>query len=96
MPRFYGVIEATIIVKDVKRALQFYVDVIGYKKSDYDAGPRAAIIEIGPKRYMGLWEPGVRFSNYLSPDRNKEYFGNKPGQYHLVLGVHRDDVPGLA
>ncbi len=96
MPRFYGVIEAAIIVKDVKRALKFYMDVVGFEKSKHDAGPRAAIVKIGPRHFMGLWEPGVWTSNYLSPERNHEYFGHKPGQCHLVFGVHRDDVSALA
>lgn len=96
MPRFYGVIEVAILVKDVKRALQFYVDVVGFEKTEHDVGPRAAILKTGPKHYMGLWEPGVWRSNYLSPERNREYFGHQPGQYHLVFGVHRDDVPALA
>ncbi len=95
MPRYYGVIEAAIIVNDVKRALNFYVDVVGFERTRHDVGPRAAILKTGPKHFMGLWEPGVWRSNYLSPQRNREYFGNQPGQYHLVFGVHRDDVPAL-
>ncbi|MSQ08924.1 MAG: VOC family protein [Dehalococcoidia bacterium] len=96
MPRFFGVIEAAIIVHDVKVALGFYVDVVGFEKTAYDVGPRAAIVKTGPRHYMGLWEPGVWRSNYLSPERNNRYFGQRPGQYHLVFGVHRDDVPALA
>jgi catechol 2,3-dioxygenase-like lactoylglutathione lyase family enzyme len=93
--RFYGIIEAAVIIADIKRALQFYVDVVGFERTQHAVGSRAAILKIGPDRYMGLWEPGVWFSNYLTPRRNREYFGHKPGQYHLVFGVHRDDVNAL-
>lgn len=96
MLRFYGIIEAAIIVQDIKRALKFYVDLVGFEKTSHDVGPGAAILKIGPRHYMGLWEPGTWRSNYLAPARNREYFGHRPGQYHLVFGVHADDVPGLA
>jgi catechol 2,3-dioxygenase-like lactoylglutathione lyase family enzyme len=96
MARFYGIVEAAVIIADLKRALKFYVDIVGFERTSHDVGPRAAILKIGPERYMGLWEPGVWFSSYLSAARNRQYFGNEPGQYHLVFGVHRDDVAGLA
>jgi catechol-2,3-dioxygenase len=96
MPRFYGIVEAAVIIADLKRAMKFYVDVVGFERTPHDVGPKAAILKIGPDRYMGLWEPGAWFSNYLSPERNRQYFGHKQGQYHLVFGVHRDDVPALA
>jgi catechol 2,3-dioxygenase-like lactoylglutathione lyase family enzyme len=96
MPKFYGVIEAAMVVKDVKRSLGFYVDVVGFERTGHDVGPRAAIVKTGPRHFLGLWEPGTWFSRYLSPQRNREYFGHKPGQYHLVFGVQASEVPGIA
>lgn len=96
MPRFYGIVEAAIIVANVKRASDFYVGLVGFERTKHDVGQRGAILKIGTDRYMGLWEPGAWFSNYLSKVRNAEYFGHRPGQYHLVFGIHRDDVPALA
>ncbi len=96
MFRYYGIAELAIVVSDLKRSLEFYVDLLGFEPTRHDFGERARILKIGPNRYMGLWEPGVWRSDFLSPERSRRYFGNEVAPTHPVFAVHQDDVPRIA
>ena len=94
--RYYGLAELAIVVSDLQRAKDFYIDVLGFELSEHDMGERACILRIGENRFMGLWEPGVWKSDFLSPERSASYFGNEVAPTHPVIAVHQDDVPQIA
>ena len=94
--RYYGIAELAIVVSNLKRAERFYVDILGFERTEHDVGERARILKIGEDRYLGLWEPGAWKSDFLSPDRSASYFGNHVAPTHPVFAVHQDDVPAIA
>ena len=96
MFRYYGIAELAIVVSDLRRALAFYVDILGFEPTEHDVGEHARILRIGERRYLGLWEPGVWKSDFLSPERGARYFGNQVAPTHPVFAVHQDDVPAIA
>lgn len=96
MPRYFGIAELAIVVSDLKRSLEFYVDILGLEPTEHDFGEHARILKMGEHRFLGLWEPGEWKSDFLSPDRSADYFGNAVAPTHPVIAVHQDDVPELA
>lgn len=93
---YYGVAELAIVVSNLRRSRQFYIDVVGFEPTEIDVGERACILKISDKHYLGLWEPGVWKSDYLSPERNASYFGNQLGPVHPVFAIDQRDMPILA
>ncbi len=96
MFRYYGIAELAIVVSDLKKSLEFYVDLLGFEPTEHDFGESARILKIGENRFMGLWEPGVWKSDFLSPERSSSYFGNEVAPTHPVFAVHQEDVPKIA
>ena len=94
--RYYGIAELAIVVSDIRRAKEFYVSLLGFEEQPVDVGPRACILKIGHRRFMGLWEPGAWTSDYLPPEVRARYFGRTVGQVHPVFAVHQEDVPAIA
>ncbi len=93
-----GYAEVAIVISDIERSTQFYVDVLGYEvfSPPNFVPPRGArLIKVGPDNVLGLWEPGVWMSDYLD-ESFADHFGNQIGQAHLVMAVDQDDVPGIA
>ncbi|MDG7008580.1 MAG: VOC family protein [Nitrososphaerota archaeon] len=84
-----GIDTVTIVVADKKKALRWYVDVLGLKVayigppvSDPDPGVQGTVdnpghwIELGPGRprtRVHLCEPGSTGITFLTPDINSEY-----------------------
>ena len=96
MPRYFGIAELAIVVSDLKRSLEFYVDILGLEPTEHDVGEHARILQMGERRFLGLWEPGEWKSDFLSPERSGSYFGNQVVPTHPVIAVHQEDVPDLA
>lgn len=96
MLRYYGIAELAIVVSDIQRSKEFYVDLLGFEPTNFDYGDKSAILKIGEGRFLGLWEPGEWKSDFLSPERGSEYFGNQVAPTHPVFAIHNDDVPILA
>ena len=94
--RYYGIAELAIVVSNIDRSRDFYVDVLGFEPTDFETGQRACILKIGEGRYLGLWEPGEWRSDFLSPERGADYFGNAVAPTHPVFAVHQDDVAAIA
>lgn len=94
--RYYGLAELAIVVSDLSRSKQFYIDLLGFEQTEHDFGERACILKIGDNRFMGLWEPGEWTSDFLSPERSARYFGNEVAPTHPVIAVHQDDVQLIA
>lgn len=94
--RYYGIAELAIVVSDIERAKEFYVGILGFEETDYAFGKGSAIVKIGDNRYLGLWEPGEWRSDFLSPERSSDYFGNTVAPTHPVFAVHQDDVAKIA
>lgn len=96
MFRYFGVAELAIVVSDIARSKEFYVDLLGFEPTDFDYGGHAAILKMCDRRYLGLWEPGYWTSDFLSPERTSEYFGNAVAPTHPVIAIHADDIAPLA
>ena len=94
--RYYGIAELAIVISNLERAKAFYVGLLGFEESEHDVGAGGCILRIGENRFMGLWEPGVWKSDFLSPERGARYFGNEVAPTHPVFAVHQDDVPAIA
>ncbi|MDA1280344.1 MAG: VOC family protein [Chloroflexi bacterium] len=93
-----GFAEVAIVVSDIERSTRFYVDVLGYEvfSADNFVPPRGArLIKVGADSILGLWEPGVWFSDYLG-ESFAGYFGSQIGQAHLVMGIDQADVATTA
>ena len=95
MTRYYGIAELAIVVSNIQKAKEFYVDLLGFETTDHDFGNQSAILKIGENRFLGLWEPGAWTSDFLSPERTAAYFGNEVAPTHPVFAIHRDDVQDL-
>ena len=52
MMRSLGYAEVAIVVADVDRAADFYVDVVGYEQAEIDVGPGGRIMKISPGRMI--------------------------------------------
>ena len=94
--RYYGIAELAIVISNLERAKAFYVGLLGFEESGHDVGAGGCILRIGENRFMGLWEPGVWKSDFLSPERGARYFGNEVAPTHPVFAVHQDDVSAIA
>ncbi|MCH7653522.1 MAG: VOC family protein [Chloroflexi bacterium] len=82
MTRYYGIAELAIVVSDIHRAVEFYVDLLGMEMTDIDMGERARIVKMGDRRYLGLWEPGERKSELLRQRGRPDSSGHRsaPGR----------------
>ncbi len=89
-----GYAEVAIVVGDLKRAVAFYIDVVGYQTTSHDVGPRAKILKVGPNNYLGLWEPGAWRSDYFD-GKYGDRFGLSVLQAHLVFAVAATDIGPL-
>lgn len=95
--RSLGYAEVALVVADAERAARFYIDVVGYELAQYDPGPGARIIKVGPDHYMGLWEPNVWGRERLPFEgQYGASFRRHVGQAHLVFAIHQDEVKPLA
>lgn len=92
--RYYGIAELALVVADIGRAKRFYVETVGFEPVVEES--HSCILRTGPKRLLGLWEPGVWHSKSLPAESRSRYFGQSLGQAHPVFAVHNDDVPALA
>jgi len=52
--RYFGIAELAIVVTDIDKAQQFYVDLRGFERTDVDYGEGSRILKIGDQRYLGL------------------------------------------
>ena len=94
--RALGYAEIAIVIGDVERSVDFYVNVVGYEVADVDVGERAAIMKVGPDHYLGLWEPGVWGSTRLPFEGTYgDEFRQKVRQAHLVFAIHEDEIEPL-
>ena len=92
-----GYAEIALVVADAERSARFYIDVVGYEPAEFDPGPGARIIKVGPDHYLGLWEPNVWGANRLPfQGRYGAEFRKRVGQAHLVFAVNQDEVAPLA
>lgn len=96
MTRYFGIAELAIVVTDIDKAQQFYVDLRGFERTDVDYGEGSRILKIGDQRYLGLWEPGKWISHFLAPEKTSAYFGTNVAPTHPVFAIHGDDIQALA
>ncbi len=91
-----GYAEIAIVINDIQRAADFYIDVVGYEDSGVDVGKGARIIKVGPDNFLGLWEPNVWGSD--RPGFGMSYgqeFRSKVAQVHLVFAIHESEIEPL-
>ncbi|MBI2964830.1 MAG: VOC family protein [Chloroflexi bacterium] len=92
-----GYAEIALVVADAERSARFYIDVVGYELAEYDPGPGARLIKVGPDHYLGLWEPNVWGAKRRPFEgRYGAEFRQRVGQAHLVFAIHQDEVRPLA
>ncbi len=91
-----GYAEIAIVINDIKRATDFYVNVVGYEVADADVGEKARIIKVGPDHYLGLWEPNI-WGTDRAPFEGTygEEFKSEVSQVHLVFAIHHDSIEPL-
>jgi len=94
--RYFGIAELAIVVTDIDKAQQFYVDLLGFERTDFDYGEGSRILKIGDQRFLGLWEPGKWTSHFLAPEKTAAYFGTNVAPTHPVFAIHGDDIQALA
>jgi len=90
MPQLHGVLETSLYISDLDRAVAFYVDVLGLRKLDdaYFAGGRGAALQVGagPSVLLLFRADITRRGGTLLPH-------GTTGAGHAAFRVDPDEIP---
>lgn len=90
MPRILGVLETSLYVNDLKKSVEFYQQLFGFK--NLGSGKRMATLRICENQVLLLFKRGG------SVKPTKTSYGTIPptdgaGNLHLAFGVYKSELP---